>query len=73
LWCHITQKELKEAPSAQEQPTPRDLNTLAAAHLQFTTQGKGDIKAAKKFYNVIASPFFPIPLAQVITTGCGNI
>lgn len=72
LWCHITQKQLKEAPSTlKEQPKQRDLDTLATAHFKFTSEGKSDLNVAKQYFNAIAEPFFNIPLDQVIKTGCG--
>lgn len=47
------------------QPDLRDSDTLATAYTDFLTKGKGDIKVAKEYYNVIAPPFFDVPLSQV--------
>lgn len=44
---------------------PRTLRSLEADLLQFETAGKGNIKKAKEYNNVISTQFFPIPLDQV--------
>lgn len=67
LWCRIEHKDLKKAPILRDmQPEQRDLSTLAAAHTEFQTKGKGNLNVAKKYFNVISKPFFDIPLNQVV-------
>ncbi len=44
---------------------PRTLNTLYEDHMNFATKGKGIIKLAKHYNNVIAPYFFDIPITQV--------
>ena len=54
---------IKRAPS-----TLRTLETLQKDHSDFLNKGGGDLKVAKRFNNVIGTPFFPIPLDQVRNT-----
>ena len=51
----------------EERPyyAPRTLQSLQADLLLFETAGKGDMKTAKNYNNVINQYFFPIPLKQV--------
>ena len=64
LWCRITQQELKIPPPSNRQQE-RSLSTLAAAHADFLSKGKGNTSVAKSYFNVIGEPFFNIPLDQV--------
>lgn len=67
LLCRIEQTQLKETPSCRtQQPALRDLVTLATAHSDFTSKGNSNLAVAKKYFNVIARPFFNIPLDQVV-------
>ena len=43
----------------------RSLDTLQRDYLRFCSEGKGSLKNAKHFNNVIGQPFFDIPLVQV--------
>ena len=63
LWCRIAKSDLKETPSITLQL--RDLGILTRTHSDFLTKGAGDLKVAKEFFNVIATPFFNLPLDQV--------
>ena len=59
-------RDLKEDLSAlQQPPSLRDQASMAAAHQEFLTKGKGDISVVKEYYNVYSPPFFDIPLSQV--------
>ena len=44
---------------------PRSLDSLEADYLRFQGDGKGDIRKAKEYKNVIGQVFFNIPLSQV--------
>ena len=67
LYCEITADQMKH-PLHERGPAPvRTLSTLQRDYLQFCTQGKGNLKNAKNFNNVIGQPFFDIPLTQVYT------
>ncbi len=47
---------------------PRTLKSLYEDHMKFATKGKGNIKLAKHYNNVIAPAFFDIPITQVSKT-----
>ena len=79
LWCEVEGKNLKLPLRAHGSgplttgdrdtrlPSPcRSLATLERDHMNFITIGKGDIKKAKEYKNVIGSRFFDIPLVQVL-------
>jgi hypothetical protein len=38
---------------------------MEADYLRFESQGKGDIRKAKDYYNVVSRGFFDIPVNQV--------
>ena len=77
-WCEVESKNLKlplnaQGPSPENpnrrKPSPsRSLETLRRDYENFLTQGKGDLKKAKEYNNVIGPYFFDIPLDQV----CGK-
>ena len=52
-------------PLRTKQPDQRTLATLGRAYTDFTSIGNSDLRVAKEFFNVIAEPFFRIPLDQV--------
>ena len=78
LWCEVESKNLKlplnaQGPSPENpnrrKPSPsRSLETLRRDYKSFLTRGKGDLKKAKGYNNVIGPYFFDIPLDQV----CGK-
>lgn len=55
-------------PLRKKQPDLRDLASLGRAYADFTSAGNSDLRVAKEFFNVIAEPFFRIPLYQVYRT-----
>ena len=75
LWCEVQSKNLKLPLSAQgpspdnpnqRKPSPsRSLETLQRDYESFIKKGKGDLKKAKEYKNVIGPYFFDIPLDQV--------
>ena len=67
LWCTIRVDQLKQPRHARGKLPPRTLDSLQADYLQFATTGKGDIRKAKEFNNVIGPVFFNVPLSQVHT------
>ena len=65
LKCMVTAPEAKIEPrNRKEPPQIRSLESLRADFDRFTTAG-GDHTKAKNYKNVIAMPFFDIPLHQV--------
>ena len=65
--CQTTADEMKR-PLQERGPAPLwSLHTLQRDYLQFHAVGKGNIKNAKHYNNVIGKPFFDIPLTQVYT------
>lgn len=65
LFCEIAAGHIK-VPLQARGPAPlRSLGTLQRDYLQFNSIGKGNLKNAKHFNNVIGKPFLDIPLTQV--------
>ena len=67
LWCTIPSDELKKPQYERGKYPARTLESLQADHLRFESIGKGDIRQAKYYNNVIGSAFFNVPLTQVCT------
>lgn len=65
LYCEITADELKRPLQECGCAPLRSLHNLQRDYLQFHGAGKGNIKNAKHFNNVIGKPIFDIPLTQV--------
>ena len=73
LWCTILADQLKQPQHERGKLPLRTLDSLKADYLRFETIGKGDIRQAKNFNNVIGPVFFNVPLSQVllhINTDC---
>lgn len=67
LWCHITYKEIQNPPQNRvKQYPPRTLESLQEDYSKFLKVGKGDLKVAKMYNNVIQPYLFDIPLDRVI-------
>ena len=65
LWCLIPSSKLVE-PVVQRGSFPaRSLESLKADHTRFTSQGRGKLRQAKNFNNVIGEAIFDIPLDNV--------
>ena len=67
LYCTITSEAMRTPVKERGRAPLRSLDTLASDHLQFQTIGKGNLKNAKHYNNVIGNAFFDIPLSQVST------
>ena len=65
LWCTIPADQMKRPRHERGKFPSRSLDSLNADYHQFQTTGKGDIRHAKKFNNVIGPVFFNIPISQV--------
>ena len=65
LHCNAASDELQVPLTDRGPKAPRDLNTLSRDYLLFCSAGKGNIKNANNYNNVIGTIFFEIPLAQV--------
>ena len=65
LWCTISSELMKVPREQRAVCAPRTLDALQADLLRFKTAGKGNIKVAKNYNNVISHYFFPIPINQV--------
>ena len=65
LWCHITQQELAVPRDIRGLKSCRTLATLHSDWQGFKQAG-ANLKHAKDYNNVIARPFFEIPLHQVM-------
>ncbi len=65
LWCTIPSSKLAEPPSKRTPFPLRSLESLAEDHRKFLTQGKGNLKVAKLYNNVISDTLFDIPLTNV--------
>ena len=73
LWCTIRADQLKQTQHERGKLPLRTLDSLKADYLRFETIGKGDIRQAKNFNNVIGPVFFNVPLSQVrlhVNTDC---
>ncbi len=68
LWCTIPSSKLAEPPSKRTPFPLRSLESLAEDHRKFLTQGKGNLKVAKLYNNVIGDTLFDIPLTNVDST-----
>ncbi|XP_078699179.1 uncharacterized protein LOC144926373 [Branchiostoma floridae x Branchiostoma belcheri] len=69
LWCYITQAEIADWEERRIHVPPRTLDNLAADHQRFMQEGKGNIKKAKLYSNVIAPVMFNVPVDQVVIPG----
>ena len=65
LWCTIPSSKLAEPPSQRGSFPARSLDSLEQDHSRFLSQGKGNLKLAKNFNNVIGEVLFHIPLSNV--------
>ncbi len=65
LWCTIPSSKLAEPPSKRTPFPLRSLESLAEDHRKFLTQGKGNLKVAKLYNNVISDTLFDTPHTNV--------
>lgn len=65
LWCHIPSSKLLEPPLQRGPFPPRSLESLKADYARFISEGRGNLKNAKNFNNVINEIIFDIPLDNV--------
>jgi hypothetical protein len=66
LWCNIRADQLKQPRQERGTFSPRTLDSLQADHLKFQTIGKGDLRQAKNYNNVIGPVFFDVPLFRTL-------
>ena len=66
LWCHIVSADLKISLSVRGRQPERSLDTLKLDYTKFMTDGKGNIKVAKLYNNVIEPAMVKISLDKVI-------
>ena len=66
LWCTILVLQMHLARDERRAVQERTLEHLKKTLQKFQTEGNGDIKKAKDYFNVIHEPLFDIPLDQVI-------
>ncbi|KAI8497930.1 hypothetical protein Bbelb_245820 [Branchiostoma belcheri] len=69
LWCEVTQADMRLSKDSRPSAALRSLTSLTTNYQRFMAEGKGNIKKAKDFKNVIAIPMFNIPLDQVCVPG----
>lgn len=74
MWCDFTSTTmqlplssvpLQENVTHRSPSSLRSLDSLSGDYARFLTEGRGDLKKAKEYNNVISAPFFKIPLDQV--------
>ena len=65
MWCKIIASDLKIPLSARGYSEGRSMDSLKEDHQRFLTEGRGNIKKAKDYFNCIDDPFFAIPIDQV--------
>ena len=66
LWCFIQHDKMVIPPSERDVGyRRRTLFNIKANHAEFLTKGKGDIKKAKFYGNVISKNFFDIEIDKV--------
>lgn len=65
LWCNIKSASMKVPRGERGRSEPRTLQSLQRDCQAFETAGKGDLKQAKMYNNVISHYFFNIPIHQV--------
>ena len=65
---HHTIKWAEETPNERGKYPARTLESLQADHLRFESIGKGDIRQAKYYNNVIGSSFFSVALLTQVCT-----
>lgn len=61
LWCKVTQTGMQPNPAQQLQVDGRTLDGIRKDHERFQTIGKGALKDAQLFNNVIHPPIWDIP------------
>ena len=66
LWCIILALQMHLARDERRAVQERTLEHLKKTLQKFQTEGNGDIKKAKDYFNVIHEPLLDIPLDQVI-------
>ncbi len=65
LWCLVPSSKLVESPSCRGSFQLRTLESLRDDHRRFMTAGKGNLKAAKNYNNIIGEILLDIPLTHV--------
>ena len=65
MWCKICSSDLKLPLVVRGRSDNRTLHNLKEDHEKFITEGSGDLKKAKLYYNCISEPFFDICIDQV--------
>ena len=61
----ISTDQQPQPPTAQKASKLRSLESLSSDHCRYLLEGRGDVKKAKLYNNVISVQFFNIPLDQV--------
>lgn len=66
MWCDGTYEEIQVEPAMRQRSfVARSLQTLDHDLDRFTREGRGNIKVAKLYNNVIRERLFDVPLNQV--------
>ena len=68
LYCTITHEQMRTPLRERSRSPKRTLQSLNADYNRFCSLGRGDIKNAKHFNNVISENLFGIPISQVKIT-----
>ncbi len=62
---HYHKLKLSETPSKRGSFPARSLESLQEDHARFLSEGRGNLKVAKNYNNVIGVALFQIPLSNV--------
>ncbi|KAI8495260.1 hypothetical protein Bbelb_272460 [Branchiostoma belcheri] len=69
LWCQIRKSEIDDQDSQRLRLPPRTLENMAQDYWEFLHEGRGNIKHAQNYHNIISPPMFRVPIEQVIVPG----
>ena len=65
LWCDITYEQMQTSRDLRGASPEWSLDILSRDYQHFVTTGRGNIKVAKLYNNVIRERLFDVPLDQV--------
>ncbi|XP_035686133.1 uncharacterized protein LOC118422598 [Branchiostoma floridae] len=69
LWCKVTKAGIDDIENRRLRTPDRTLANMAENLRAFLQEGRGSVKKAQEYFNVIAAPLFEIPLEQAIVPG----